>query len=157
MANVVLNVVDSGTVSVINNKTYPGTQIGQFVRVTGENDLRFIKTNGLLSRNLVIPGVTYVDTVTVTATTTLDDTHSYVRLNATTGNITLTLPAVTTDLTGKVLKFFRTDASSNKVAFVGTINDVSNPASDEGGPASSLYMQYGQMTIICNGTSWDAC
>lgn len=108
------------------------------------------------SLDKLVPEVAYVATATVAADTTLTDAHCYVRINADSGNVNLTLPAASY-VTGKLLKFFRTDGSSNKVTLTGTVNGELNPASDEGGVASPLYMQYGQMTIISNGTSWDAC
>lgn len=160
MANVLLNVVDKDTAVNLNNNDYTASvwisKRSQFVSATDADVLRFIKLDGTLTRNLLVPEIAYVATATVAADTTLTDAHCYVRINAGSGNINLTLPAAS-GVTGKLLKFFRTDGSSNKVTLTGTVNGEVNPASDGGGVASPLYMQYGQMTIISNGTSWDAC
>lgn len=97
--------------------------------------------------------VNYMATETVLSSTTLDESHCYVRINANAGEMEITLPG---PALGKVIKFFREDESFNRIILKGVINGETNPASDGGGVASSLALQYGQITLIGNGTSWDA-
>ena len=90
-------------------------------------------------------GQTYT-TITVTTDTTLTSTTRAVLANATSGNVTLTLPAL---LAGDVFDLKRLDASANDVT-------VATPGAEtiDGAATLSIPSQYLSFTLLCDGTNW---
>lgn len=100
-----------------------------------------------LATGSVIP----VQTIAGNVNVTLGNDAHYIRVNAT-GAQNYTLPTATV---GRVIKFKRIDSTANVVTLTGVIDGETNPTSSGGGVASALSTQYGQLTLIGNGTNWD--
>lgn len=86
---------------------------------------------------------------TFNATTTLDGTHRYVRMNVAAA-ATVNLPAVT-GITGRVYSIKKVDPSVNVVTI-----DPSGAETIDGATTFPLAIQYESVTIVSNGsTGWD--
>jgi hypothetical protein len=86
-------------------------------------------------------------TVTVTTNTTLGD-YTTVLADATSGNITLTLPAAASN----VNKFFRIkkiDSSANTITVDGNASETI-----DGDTTMIISFQWSAMDIVSNGTGW---
>lgn len=98
---------------------------------------------------------TSVSTVTKTANYTVTLTDYTIRGNATSGNITFTLPTAASaydsnTLEGKVYVFKRTDGTAN------TFTIAANGAElIDGSNTKTITTQYASITVQSNGTSWD--
>jgi hypothetical protein len=112
----------------------------------------------VLARNVVTvksSDLLYDKSITRSTTGTFAITdESYIRVDATTGAQTYTLPTPTKD---KEIKIKRIDANpATVITLTGTVDAVLNPTSTGGGsPIATLAAQYGSMTLIGNGASWD--
>lgn len=104
-----------------------------------------------LSSGIIQSGV---NTITASGTTAITDVHYYIRIDATTGAQTYTLPTATL---GRTLVFKRIDNNAATViTFTGTVDGTVNPTSTGGGsPIAALASQYGSITLIGNGTNFD--
>ena len=90
-------------------------------------------------------------TNTVVADTTLTSVHSSVRVDATTANITITLPAAAAaGVSGRLYRIKKIDATANTV-----IVDANAAELIDGSLTKTISAQYGTFTIQSNGTSWD--
>lgn len=98
----------------------------------------------------VVIGNTASSTSATVTTHTTDGTAvvGYNELNATSGNVAVTLPTAVTN-TGKVFNFKRMDGSGNTV----TINTTSSQTID-GELTKTLVSQYESLTLYSNGTNW---
>lgn len=89
---------------------------------------------------------------TVTANTTLSSAHHTVLVDATAGNITLTLPTAASAYSGGVGRVYnvkKIDASENTV----TVDGASAETID-GAATQVLTAQWQSMTIQSDGTAW---
>lgn len=89
-----------------------------------------------------------VPITTVTGNTTLDTTHHTVLVDATSGAVTLTLPAVASS-TRRVYNIKKIDSSVNAV--------VVDPAGAElidDQSSVSIQSQWNAITLHCNGSVW---
>jgi len=94
-----------------------------------------------------------VVTVTSAGTIVISTTDYYIRMDATAGAQTYTLP---TSTSGRVLIFKRIDNNPmTTVTFTGTVDGITNPNSTDGGPLSSIMSQFGTIILIGNSTDWD--
>jgi len=90
---------------------------------------------------------------TAAGTTAISTTDYYIRIDATLGAQTYTLPTPTS---GRILKFKRLDSNPTTViTFTGTVDGAVNPTTTGGATISALATQYGVLTLIANGTDWD--
>lgn len=88
--------------------------------------------------------------VTITAAYTVPETVHHVRVNATGGAITVTVPAASTR-DGRSIRVTKTDSSANAVTIARTGSDTFNAAT-----SISLATQYHSIELISNGVSqWD--
>ncbi len=85
---------------------------------------------------------------TITTNTTLDKTHHTVLVDATSGNITVTLPQITGNLY-RVYTVKKIDSSSNTV----TIDGYSSETID-GATTQTLSSQYDKYSLQNDGTEW---
>lgn len=98
--------------------------------------LQGLFSSGVVPLWLATRGVT-------TSTTALMSDYT-IRCNATSGNVVVTLPTVSSS-TGQVLAITKTDSSGNTVTFTGgTVNGF-----------TSLATQWTKVQIQSNGTTWD--
>ncbi len=99
-----------------------------------------------------------VTTVTTTGTYTVLSTDEYIRIDATTGVQTHTLPSGAIE-DGRVLKFKRIDNNpTTSITFTGTVDGLANPNSLMGGsPIGDLAVQYGKVVLRYNSTlsAWE--
>lgn len=83
----------------------------------------------------------------LTASSTVTTADNYLRCNATSGSIVLTLPDATT-CTGQIFRLFKSDAGGNSVSFAAVLSQTIS------GTASTTTPNTSRM-IISNGTGWD--
>ena len=83
--------------------------------------------------------------ITKTSNYSLQSTDSYILVNATSGNVTITLPAPTE--TGRVINMKRIDSSANTVKLRASSGQID--ASSE----VSFY-PYQSTVVIANGSNW---
>lgn len=95
-----------------------------------------------------INGAVSAAITTVTANTTLNDTHYTVLADATGGAFTLTLPAAAGS-SGRIYNIKKIDSSSNLV-----IVDANASETIDGALTQDISIQYVSITIQSNGTSW---
>jgi len=91
-----------------------------------------VKTGGLI-----------LGIVTKTANYTATISDYTIRVDATSGAVSITLP---TPAVGTVYNIKKIDASANAVTIVGTVDGVVNP---------TITTQYSNRNIQYNGTTWD--
>lgn len=91
-------------------------------------------------------GLTYPQAVELTADTTLDASHSGLRLrvDASGGAVALTLPPVASS-SGLEFHVKKVDSSLNAVTFVGTV---------DGDASFGLGSQYEAVRVSCDGTEY---
>ncbi len=85
---------------------------------------------------------------TITSNTTLTINHHYVFANASSGNITITLPPASSSR-GREYVIKKIDSSSNSV-----IIDPNGNELIEGALTYSLTLQNQSVKIVCDGTQW---
>ena len=85
---------------------------------------------------------------TITASASLNSSDYTVLGDATSGDITITLPAATT-CTGRTYNIKKKDASANLV-----IIDGNGAETIDGGLTTSITTQYESITIQCDGSNW---
>lgn len=85
---------------------------------------------------------------TVTTTTTLDGTYNVVLVDATSGAVTINLPAVSA-ISGREYVIKKIDSSGNAVTIDGNASETI-----DGSTTSSLATQNKYARIKCNGTAW---
>lgn len=86
---------------------------------------------------------------TKTAAYTATSSDRYVRVDATAGAVTVTLPAAVS-VPGHVLHVKKVDASANAVTV-----DAAGAETIDGALTKVLAAQWAVLTIVSNGTSWD--
>jgi hypothetical protein len=88
-------------------------------------------------------------TKTANYTVALTDRNSIIECNATSGVVTLTLPAASS--AGAGFRFFakKTDATANAVVLDGSASETI-----DGATTFSLSRQYDYVGVICDGTTW---
>lgn len=97
---------------------------------------------------LTVAGGISTATTTVSANTTLNDTHSSILCNASGAVRTMTLPAAS-GLTGRAYTIKKTDSSANAC-----IIDANASETIDGSLTISLTGQYDSVTIQTDGTNW---
>jgi len=85
---------------------------------------------------------------TITSSTTLTATHYVVLCNATSGNITITLPAASNN-NRRIYNIKKTDSTGNSITIDGNASETI-----DGTLTKSLNLQYESLTIICDGSNW---
>jgi len=85
---------------------------------------------------------------TITTTTTLDGTYNVVLVDATSGAVTINLPAVSA-ISGREYVIKKIDSSGNAVTIDGNASETI-----DGSTTSSLATQNKYARIKCNGTAW---
>ena len=102
-------------------------------------------------RNSIATGNTALGIVAKTANYTVTANDGVIECDATTGAITLTLPAVATATAGTTYTLKKTDASANAVIFDGNAAETI-----DGAATVQTTTQYASITIIRNaaGTAW---
>lgn len=84
----------------------------------------------------------------VTATTTATAAEYLILANATSGAITVNLPAVAAS-EGALLVVKKTDASGNAVTLDGNASETI-----DGATTQAITTQYDAITVACDGTAW---
>jgi hypothetical protein len=102
---------------------------------------------------LTIAGTTITadSTVATRALATSDNaliTDNFIAVDATTGDVTVTLPAAST-ATGVVLNVKKVDSSANNVILDGNASETI-----DGATTLSFNVQYQSFTVVCDGTQW---
>lgn len=100
-----------------------------------------------LTRLHISGGVT-IEPTSISSNTTLDETHSVVDVNATSGNIVLTLPSAS-GISGRQYIITKSDASANTVTI-----DADGTETINGELNVVLNDQFDYITIRSNGTNW---
>lgn len=85
---------------------------------------------------------------TVTSNTTLGSTHGTVLCDASSGNITITLPAAVSN-ESKFYRIKKIDSSSNFITIDGYLAETI-----DGSTTVVLSSKYDSISIVCNGTEW---
>lgn len=93
-------------------------------------------------------GVKLVDFESITSNITLNSSHYVVLCNATSGNITVTLPASVNNAR-RVYHIKKTDSSSNTVIIDGNASETIDD-----GTTATLTTQYESIKIVCDGSNW---
>ena len=102
---------------------------------------RYTKTSETVEKPLA-SGV-----VSKTANYTLTSADSYILADATSGSITITLPAVS-GISGRIYTIKRTDSSANTVTIDGNASETIDDQTTQ------TLSQYDTIKIICDGTEW---
>jgi hypothetical protein len=101
---------------------------------------------GLNTVNLLVTGSFTIGQRTVTGSASILSTDQVVFANATSGPLTVTLPAVSTGSAGRQLVVKKVDASTDTVTVSGSI---------DGGSFFELNGPYQSITLVCDGsTNW---
>jgi hypothetical protein len=137
----------SGIIIDTNNNTGIGVQMPTTAP-------RYASGRNAYADNLLVEGGQYAGIANITSNTTLDLEKHYIRVDATSGNVTITLPAVSTAFGASVgieYIFKRIDNSGNTV----TIQRAGSDTID-GATSFTLTTQYEVKKIIASSTStWD--
>ena len=99
-------------------------------------------------RDVVVSAVGSRRVDTITSDTTVDTDYDVVLVDATTSNVTVTLPAASGAM-HKIYTVKRLDGSGNTVS-------VTTPGTEtiDGGRPYNLTAQYQFITIACDGSNW---
>lgn len=104
--------------------------------------------------NMMVEGGQYVGVTSITANTTIDLEKHYIRIDATSGNVTVTLPAASSAFGASVgihYVFKRLDNSGNTITITRAGSDTI-----DGGTSITLTTQYEVKELQCSSTStWD--
>lgn len=147
-----------GLVITPNNSANSSGSSGTSVRIAGGNLLGtpsggvWVSFAGLVgvtqstpTSNLHVNASFATATALTAGNVTLDNTHHTMRADATTGNISVTLPTASTCV-GRIYVVKKTDGTANTVTVVGTINGTSNRV---------INTQHSGFQFQSNGTDWD--
>jgi hypothetical protein len=112
----------------------------------------YLNTN-FVSIDTLLKSATFTTTAALSSNTVLDTTYinKVVLVDATSGNLTITLPAVATAGAGFNLAVVKIDASANTVTVDGDGSETINGATTQ-----VISSQYGQLELVTNGTVWYA-
>jgi hypothetical protein len=124
------------------------------------SDFTHLESNISVSQNILIDGYASTNelrvlgsitkaTATISTDTTLDASYHTVRVDATSGPKTITLPAAAT-CTGRVYVIKKVDASSNNVSIVASGLDTIDAAA-----TYNVTVQYTSITLQSYGSGWD--
>lgn len=158
----VLTVADGGSLTQENGAVFNEAGANVDFRVEGDVDTHLIfvdanaLTNGAVGINqsaptskLHISGSVAFSTTSVSTTTTLDNTHHTVRVDASGGAVTINLPTAASS-TGRVYVIKKIDATANAVTI-----DGDGAETIDGAATVSTTTQYVSYMIQSNATSWD--
>ena len=84
----------------------------------------------------------------VAVATTLTDSYYFVKVDASSGSITITLPAVVSCI-NRAYTIKKIDSSGNKVTIDGNSTETI-----DGEETIDLTLQYSYVTIVCDGDEW---
>lgn len=90
----------------------------------------------------------YVGVVSKTTSYVATSSDTVILCDATSGNITITLPAVS-GLSGKVFYIKKINSNANSVTIDGNSSETI-----DGDLTQIITVQYDSVTIVCNGTAW---
>lgn len=130
----------------------PGLQSGVKVWTDTDTDEQWLywQEGGAGNKKVHLHDEDYVDLVTAafSSNTTADQAARVYLGNATSGNITLTLPAASTSAG---LRYYvkKTDSSANTVTVDGNASETI-----DGATTKVLTAQYDKLQIICDGSAW---
>jgi hypothetical protein len=117
--------------------------------------LTVIDASGFIGQGVATPlssfdstGSIGLNVVTLSADTTLDNTHYLVNVDASGGNKTITLPAAA-GVTRRIYIIKKSDSSGNTVTI-----DANGAETIDGATTKVVNTQFAGYTIQCNGTSW---
>jgi Cu/Ag efflux protein CusF len=122
---------------------FSATSTGITVNTVGNVGIGTTNPNSTLH----VEGSLALSQATITATTTLDDTHNVILANAT-GNITVNLPAAASH-TDKTYYIKKIDADADEVTIDGNASETI-----DGATTLVLYVQYDAVRIISDGSNW---
>lgn len=116
------------------------------VTLLADNTSRAISPQDL--RDMLVSVLGVVPTISKTANYTATESDEVILCNATSGIITITLPAVATTRVGKRYVIIKTDAVNNVVAD-GNASETIN-----GATTVTLTTQYWSLVIVNSGSAW---
>lgn len=85
----------------------------------------------------------------ITTTATLTENDDIIAADATSGAITVNLPACASTRVGKTFTIVKTDSSGNNVVLDGSGAEALN-----GSGTQTISSQYGKISIVNTGTEW---
>ena len=129
------------------------TDAQPLVLKTDNNERLRVSSSGNIGIGTITPvskfdiiGSIGLSTVATSANITLDVNHAVVRVDTTTGNVTVTLPTVA-NAKNRIYSVLKTDTSSNKLIFSDIINGFGYTFTEANLP--------GEYKIQSDGTSWN--
>ena len=137
--------VSTGTQTLAGAKTFSGAVTVQGLQ-TGSAGIVGAATSSVAGLNAA--GVQDADLTTLTANTTLDHTHNFVRVGTLTADITLSLPACNSTREGWQYEFFKT--GSDAFAFI--IDPNSTETFHDSATTKTVYSQGNNCTCKCLGS-----
>lgn len=142
-------VTGSGPLTVdktaISNKSLVTAAVGDHILVGDASDSDALKK---VTVQTIVDLASDGSPSTITSTTTLDDTYSYVLCDSTSGIFTVTLPTAVGN-SGLVYDIQKTDSSINIITIDGDGTETIN-----GVTTYKLFYQYNSVRIVSNGTNW---
>jgi len=137
--------VSTGTQTLAGAKTFSGAVTVQGLQ-TGSAGIVGAATASVAGLNAA--GVQDADLTTLTANTTLDHTHNFVRVGTLSADITLSLPACNSTREGWQYEFFKT--GSDAFAFI--IDPNSTETFHDSATTKTIYSQGNNCTCKCLGS-----
>lgn len=137
--------VSTGTQTMAGAKTFSGAVTVQGLQ-TGSAGIVGAATASVAGLNAA--GVQDADLTTLTANTTLDHTHNFVRVGTLSADITLSLPACNSTREGWQYEFFKT--GSDAFAFI--IDPNSTETFHDSATTKTVYSQGNNCTCKCLGS-----
>ena len=127
---------------------FPTDDLVQSWRVTGAQMLAFMESDIEIARaNLLAGAVGRLAVETVTSSGSVDGTKDLILVNATSGAVTLALPAVASH-TGRVIKIKKIAGANN------VILDGNSTETIDGQTTQTITDIYQSLSIVSTGTEW---